>query len=140
MFAILDTNHYRELIHETRVGRQLAQRMAEAEVDVFTTVVTAQEITQGWNAELNRLKAGRDQVRAYAAFLVALKAFERISILPFDDDAADCFHLLLESRLRVGTMDLKIAAITISHGATLLSRNLVDFTKVPGLRVENWLD
>lgn len=37
-------------------------------------------------------------------------------------------------------MDLKIAAICIAHDAMLLSRNLVDFEKVPGLRVENWLD
>ena len=37
-------------------------------------------------------------------------------------------------------MDLKIAAIAVSHDALLLSRNLVHFQKVPGLRVENWLD
>jgi tRNA(fMet)-specific endonuclease VapC len=140
MFVILDTNHYRELIHETPPGKHLAQRVEDSEVDVFTTVVTAQEITQGWSAELNRLRAGRDQVRAYAAFLLALKAFERITILPFDDDAAECFHDLLKLRLRVGTMDLKIAAIAISHQAPLLTRNLVDFAKVPDLRVENWLD
>jgi tRNA(fMet)-specific endonuclease VapC len=37
-------------------------------------------------------------------------------------------------------MDLKIACIALAHEALLLSRNLVDFEKVPGLRVENWLD
>lgn len=37
-------------------------------------------------------------------------------------------------------MDLKIASIAISHDAMLLSRNLRDFRKVPGLNVENWLD
>lgn len=42
--------------------------------------------------------------------------------------------------MRIGTMDLKIAAICLAHDATLLTRNLVDFEKVPGLRVENWLD
>ena len=36
--------------------------------------------------------------------------------------------------------DLKIAAICLAHDATLLTRNLVDFEKVPGLRVENGLD
>jgi tRNA(fMet)-specific endonuclease VapC len=35
-------------------------------------------------------------------------------------------------------MDLKIAAIVLSHDATLLSRNLMDFRKVPGLKVEDW--
>ncbi len=41
---------------------------------------------------------------------------------------------------RVGTMDLKIAAICLVHDATLITRNLADFGQVPGLRVENWLD
>jgi tRNA(fMet)-specific endonuclease VapC len=35
-------------------------------------------------------------------------------------------------------MDLKIAATAIANNATLLSRNLKDFNKVPGLKVENW--
>jgi tRNA(fMet)-specific endonuclease VapC len=122
------------------LGALLARRLTDSSADVFTTIVNAQEITQGWSAELNRRKTGRDQVRPYADFLTALKAFERIMILPFDDDAADCFDRLTDLRLRVGTMDLKIAAIAISHDAMLLTRNLVDFTKIPGLRVENWLD
>ena len=39
---------------------------------------------------------------------------------------------------RVATMDLRIAAIVLSQGATLLSRNMVDFGKIPGLKVEDW--
>lgn len=37
-------------------------------------------------------------------------------------------------------MDLRIASIVLANGATLLSRNLRDFDRVPGLRVENWLE
>jgi tRNA(fMet)-specific endonuclease VapC len=43
-------------------------------------------------------------------------------------------------RVRIGTMDLRIASLALTHETLLLSRNLVDFQKVPGLRVENWLD
>jgi predicted nucleic acid-binding protein len=37
------------------------------------------------------------------------------------------------------TMDLKIAAITLTHSATLLSANLRDFHHVPDFSVEDWL-
>jgi len=36
-------------------------------------------------------------------------------------------------------MDLKIASVARVNDATLLSRNLQDFQKVPGLRVADWL-
>ena len=70
----------------------------------------------------------------------SIEALIKLPILPFDDAAADAFHRLRDARIRTGTMDLKIAAICIAHDATLLTRNLVDFEKVPGLCVENWLD
>ncbi|ETX07465.1 MAG: hypothetical protein ETSY2_11025 [Candidatus Entotheonella gemina] len=35
-------------------------------------------------------------------------------------------------------MDLRIASIALSRNMTVLSRNLVDFMRVPGLRVEDW--
>ncbi len=140
MFVILDTNHYRELVHNTPLGERLKLRLSDADADAFTTVVTAQEVSQGWTAEINRRAAGRDQVRAYRQFLIALKAFEQITLLPFDETAAEVFHRLQELRLRAGTMDLKIAGIALSHAALLLSRNLADFQNIPGLRVENWLD
>ena len=38
----------------------------------------------------------------------------------------------------IGTIDLKIAAIVLANDATLLRRNLSDFRKVPGLKVEDW--
>jgi predicted nucleic acid-binding protein len=36
-------------------------------------------------------------------------------------------------------MDLKIAATVLAHEGTLLSRNLTDFSGIPGLRVEDWI-
>ena len=57
---------------------------------------------------------------------------------PWTGKAADILVNLRRRRLRIGTMDLKIAAIVLSHQATLLSRNLVDFSQVPGLSIEDW--
>jgi tRNA(fMet)-specific endonuclease VapC len=35
-------------------------------------------------------------------------------------------------------MDLRIAAIALARGFTVLSRNTVDFSRVPELTVEDW--
>jgi tRNA(fMet)-specific endonuclease VapC len=140
MFVVLDTDHYSAILHQTPLMVNLNRHLAETDADVFTTIVTVQEITQGWTAEINRRKPGRDQLHAYDQFHNAIEDFCGITILRFDADAVAEFHRLLSLRLRIGTMDMKIAAICVSHSALLLSRNLVDFQKVPGLRVENWLD
>lgn len=57
---------------------------------------------------------------------------------PFDEQALEIFQSLWLQRVRIGTMDLKIAAIALSNHATLLTRNSKDFSKVPGLRFDDW--
>lgn len=59
--------------------------------------------------------------------------------MPFDARAADQFAVLRRQRIRVGTMDLKIASIALVNEALLVTANLRDFSLVPGLRCENWL-
>ena len=61
-------------------------------------------------------------------------------ILPWNNEAVAMHNQLKAARIRVATMDLRIASIVIANDATLLSRNLKDFTRVPGLRVQNWLE
>jgi tRNA(fMet)-specific endonuclease VapC len=140
VWCVLDTNHYVALASGGAMSARLKQRAAEQDADLVITVITPQEITQGWLAELNRENAGPDQIYAYQRFLHSLLGFSKLKIFPFDGDAARQFVSLQQQRTRIGTMDLKIAAICIAHDAMLLTRNLVDFEKVPGLRVENWLD
>ena len=55
-----------------------------------------------------------------------------------DERSLTKFEALQKQRIRIGTMDLKIGSIALSNGATLLSRNLDDFQKVPDLDVADW--
>lgn len=140
MFAVLDTNHFSELVRGSPAGHHLRSQIEVREAEVFVTVITAQETFEGWFALINRQKAGLAKTPAYTQFLKSMETLVKFTILPFDEDTAHIFERLREARVRVGTVDLKLAAICLAHDATLLTRNIVDFTKVPDLRVENWLD
>ena len=140
MFVVLDTDHYTALVAGGTLAERITRHATRTEADLFSTIVTAQEVMQGWLAAINRERAGNDQLTAYARFHAALRDLQKLTLIPFDAESAARFHELQRQRPRLGTMDLKIAAICIAHDALLLSRNLVDFEKVPGLRVENWLD
>ena len=78
------------------------------------------------------------QVGAYRRLKGVLDRYLTIIVLEFDEAAAVEFERLHSLRLRIGTMDLKIAAIGLAHGATVLTRNVKDFGLVPGLNVEDW--
>jgi tRNA(fMet)-specific endonuclease VapC len=67
-----------------------------------------------------------------------LDRYLKLTVLEFDEAAAAEFERLRRSRIRIGTMDLKIAAIALAHNATVLTCNSKDFSRVPGLRFEDW--
>ena len=140
MFAVLDTNHFSEWAQGSVLGENLKQRIRRETAEVFISIITAQEVCEGWFAVIKRGATARKQINGYAQFQHSLEMLMKFDLLAFDDDAASGFESLKRQRIRIGTMDLKIAAICLAHDATLLTRNLVDFEKVPGLRVENWLD
>jgi tRNA(fMet)-specific endonuclease VapC len=77
-------------------------------------------------------------VEAYRRLSRHVEYYSEIIVLPFDELAAVQFQQLRSTRIRIGTMDLRIAAIALSLKATLLSRNLRDFQQVPGLDVQDW--
>jgi tRNA(fMet)-specific endonuclease VapC len=137
---VLDTDHLSVLERSDQPGSvALRARLAQVPpAEVVTTIISYEEQMRGWMAYLARTRAMAQQVEAYRRLLQHLDNYRRIPVLPFDEAAAIAFQQLRRARLRIGIMDLKIAAIVASRNATLLSRNLGDFRQVPGLQVEDW--
>jgi tRNA(fMet)-specific endonuclease VapC len=105
---------------------------------VGVTIVTLEEQTRGWLAWIAGAKTLEHQIEAYARFHGLVKDYQTHQVLDFDSLAAGEYQQLRLAKLRIGTMDLKIASIVLAHDALLLSRNLRDFQKVPNLKVEDW--
>jgi tRNA(fMet)-specific endonuclease VapC len=139
---VLDSDHLSVLKYEeSPLCRRLLQRMdASPDRDFATTIVCVEEQMRGWLALIHRRKDALEQVRCYLELEALLRFFQKWRVLSFDRSSADRFDRLRRQRIRIGTQDLKIAAIVLEQDALLLSRNTVDFKRVPGLRVESWLD
>lgn len=140
MLVVLDTNHFTEWAGDGALGTRLRERCATRGAVVYTTVITSQESAEGWFAFIKRHPLGLPQVQGYQLYHRCCNLLHELGTLPFDDEAAGICEVLKASRIRIGSMDLKISSITLAHDALLLSRNLVDFEQVPRLKVENWLD
>ena len=78
------------------------------------------------------------QIADYASLKTLLQDYCLIIVLDFDPFAAREFESLMSSGIKVGTMDLKIASIAIANNATLVTRNLSDFGKIPILKITDW--
>jgi tRNA(fMet)-specific endonuclease VapC len=124
---------------ESRASELRQRLMASPDRDIVTTAITPEEQMRGWLSAIHGQRDVHRQVKYYERLMGLFRFYADWRILPFDDLAADQFKSLRSQRIRIATMDLKIASIVLVHDATLLSTNLRDFEKVPLLRVEDWL-
>lgn len=105
---------------------------------IAITAIAVEEQMRGWldvirqSSESQRLKWG------YLGLRQGVEFFNSIRILDFDEKANSCYLELKGQKIRVGTQDLRIAAIVISHNAILVTRNQRDFSRIPGLEFEDW--
>jgi tRNA(fMet)-specific endonuclease VapC len=140
---LIDTDHATFLKYpESERGRRLISRLEglpPSEV-VGVAIVTVEERMRGWLAVIAKEKTAIRQVVGYRELALLFEFYHQFEIVLFDEAAAQRFDDLRSQRLRLGSMDLKIAATALAHNALLLSANRRDFERVPGLHVENWLD
>jgi tRNA(fMet)-specific endonuclease VapC len=137
---VLDTDHVVEYQRGASAeSHRLQQRLESAAEPYATTIVTVEEMMRGWMAAVRRIHDPHRQISAYANLRRLFRFFATWQVLDWNDAAADKYDALKSNRIRVGTMDLKIASIALANDATLLTRNTNDFARVPGLRIADWL-
>jgi tRNA(fMet)-specific endonuclease VapC len=137
---ILDTDIISIL--DTQSGtayENIVRRLDDPQVDrVAVTIVSIEEQMRGWLSYIAASRTTSRQVDGYLRLHRMIHSYQQQEVLDFDASSAGIFDELKRGKLRIGPMDLKIAAIALDRGALLISRNLRDFRRVPNLRVEDW--
>ena len=137
---LLDSDHLTILWYDSGKSYDaLSSRIADHSDDRFAvSIVTIEEQLRGWLAYVAKASAVEGAIKGYSKLREVIQRFGEINVLDFDSAAAGVFVELKSQGVRVGTMDLRIAAIAIANDLTLLTRNTIDFERVPKLSFEDW--
>ncbi|MEI6330048.1 MAG: type II toxin-antitoxin system VapC family toxin [Pseudanabaena sp.] len=133
---ILDTDHISLL---QRNHPNVKQRLTSIDPNkIFVTVITFEEQMRGRLNQVKQAKSQESLISAYNALRETIEDYKRLNLLDFDKDAYSCHMNLLRQKIRIGSQDLRIAAIALSVDGIVVTRNQKDFEKVPNLKIEDW--
>jgi tRNA(fMet)-specific endonuclease VapC len=128
---LLDTNACIRVLNGSSTPL-IARMRSHAPSDIRVSSVTRAELLYG----ARHSARVADNLRLLAAFFAPLVS------LPFDDASAEHYGALRASRAAagrpIGPNDLLIAATALAHDVTLVTHNLREFSRVAGLKIEDW--
>jgi tRNA(fMet)-specific endonuclease VapC len=102
------------------------------------TTITLGEQVQGRLAVIRQAHTQSDAARGYLRLRETVIFYQAIQLVDYTTEAVAHFEELRRQGVRIGTQDLRIAAIALTADAILVSRNTRDFAQVPGLTLEDW--
>ena len=111
---------------------------AHGHAELAITVLTVDEQLSGWYTLTRQARRPEEIARAYATLGEAVVRLARWTILPYTEFAIARVAELKALRLNVGLMDLRIAAVALENQAVIVTRNRRDFSRIPGLSLEDW--
>ena len=132
MAWLLDTNAW---IHYLKsASSPIADRLRNlAPSDILVCPVVRAELLHG------AMKYGNRERR----LAIVSETLAPYTSLPFDDFAAEHYASIRDGLEKsgsvIGPYDLLIAAICVARGCTLVTSNMREFARVPGLLIEDWL-
>ena len=104
-------------------------------------IIVVEEVLRGRLNGIRRAEAKNSKTsleRAYELLEITFNALQQLTILSYSTAADDLYKQWRSQGLRVGTHDLRIAAICVASSTTLITRNRRDFEKIPELSLEVW--
>ncbi|MEG4444080.1 type II toxin-antitoxin system VapC family toxin [Microcoleus sp. AT9_B5] len=119
----------------------MVQRVEVKAENLAVTIVTVEEVIRG---RFNVIRQASEPsqadklVLAYTNLWDTLDDFKNLNILKFDQNAFTIYTEFRRQKIRIGTQDLRIAAIVLANNAILVTRNYRDFFQVPDLVQEDW--
>lgn len=136
---VLDTDHVSLLLER---HPHISSRVVSVGEDVAISIVTVQELFNGWVVKINATRSVEDVVRLYGKLSRTVTLFGRVRVLDFDQKAGDMFNVLLKENPTLSKQrlqkDMRIAAIALVNNAVVVTRNYRDFSQVPSLTIEDW--
>ena len=125
-------------MHQRNHPHVTAHLAAYSPDQLAVTIISFEEQVRGRLAVVRRARDLPAQTLAYSRLGETLQYYAKRTVLLFDHAAAIEYARLRQTVHRVGTQDLKIAAIALSVGGVVVTRNRQDFGQVPGLAIEDW--
>ena len=135
---ILDTDTLSFLQHDHPVVLAAVDSAMAGGHTVGLTAVTVEEQVKGWFAAFQRARNNAQRARASAGLAEVVPLWATFPILPQSEASLNRFDALVRMKLNVGKMDLRVASIALEVGATVVTHNLRDFGRVPGLPIVDW--
>ncbi len=136
---ILDTDHASLFLAG---NKSITAQVAKRSNNVAITIVTVQELFNGWVGRLNNPAQAKKVTQLYTKLWETTEFIKVITVLNFDENAEDCYQMLRQSSKNLAKnkieKDLKIACIALTQNATIVTRNYKDFSQIPNLKIDNW--
>ena len=135
MTYLLDTDILSNLLKRTPSTVLITKLASVPPSQQFTSSITLGELLYGAHRLQDRTSHLLQQLDE--------TLLPNLPVLPFDAAAARCYGALRAELERNGTplgdADLRIGAIALAKGLTMVTGNVRHFQRIPGLTVENWL-
>ena len=129
---LMDTNILSDLVRHPQ-GTVAARISVVGEETVCTSIIVAAELRFGAAKSGSKNLADRVDLILSALEILPLEA-------PGDHHYGDLRHHLARQGTLIGPNDLLIAAHALAAGLTVVTANAREFSRVPGLKVDNWLE